>query len=507
MNDIETGTIPQVLATHGFIIHKIKGTSMLPFLNEDTDLVRLVVPKERLRRFDIALYPSQNKGFILHRVLEVKKNYYLIAGDNNAYYEKVPFDKVLAVAEGYYTDGTYIPCDDPAYLGKVEEYCKTPVRKREKLKKPLRLTAEHRYLAHLFRHAVCALPMSEPYDFAGSWESLYRLAVHQKVAAMLYPLVKDTDCPEGIKKHWKQHADMTLRKEILFDAERCALMKLLEEHGIATIPLKGILIKELYPRKGMREFTDNDLLYDTAKRSELLTIMQERGYEMESGATHDIFQKKPVYHFEFHKVLFVKKNPLHRYFSDMWKRATPVAEGKYEHRLSVEDFYLYTLAHAHKHYASAGIGIRFLADIHLMRRAWIDTGDADIAYIERMLNKMYLREFHTLCVTCADSLFSGDLDGADPNQLGQFFSGGAFGSLEQKITSKIASVGRLTYLRERIFIPYDQMVSIYPFLKKCPLLLPFCWMHKVWLVLFTKQKRDHFKAELRLLFRRKNDDD
>lgn len=506
MNRTEKMNIPQVLDACGYLFHTVKGTSMLPFLNEDTDIVRLVPPKGKLKRYDIALYPSQSKdGYVLHRVLKVKKRYYLIAGDNNVFYERIPFDRVIAVAEGYLRDGVYTPFTDPAYLEAIEAYCRTPVHKRTLQKKPFRLTKEQAFLLLLLRAAVCSEPLAKK-DFDGNWELLYRLAQHQQLTAMLWPALSQTACPDPIRKNWKMRADMVLRKEILFDAERTAILSTLEKKGIRTVPLKGILLKTLYPHMGMRDFTDNDLLYDTAHRSELLDVMKERGYALESGATHDAFTKKPVFHFEFHKMLFVKKNPLHRFFRDMLKKAVPVSEGRLEHRLTDEDFYLYTVAHASRHHSSGGIGLRFLADHYLMQRAWLDTGKIDPQTLYKRLNAMGLTAFHELCTRCANSIFTNDEMSGDCAELADFFSGGTFGSLKNSVEKKMKEKGRLAYLRDRIFIPFDQMVSIYPFLKKLPILLPFCWLHKVFGVLFTPRKLSHFKNELKILFKRSDDD-
>ncbi len=508
MNQHETMNVRRTLDTCGYIIHKVKGTSMLPFLNEDTTLVRLVVPTERCKRFDIVLYPSpKGTHYILHRILKVKKNYYLIAGDNNTFYEKVPFDKVIAVAEGYFTEGTYTSCDDSAYRQAVEEYCQTPIRKRPLLRKPFHITRELRFLTELFCHAVLSRPLPEKLSFQGSWSSLYQTALRQQIAALIYPVIAGTDCPEAIRKQWKQYADMTLRKEILFDAERNALLSLLEKERIPTLPLKGILIKELYPKKGMREFTDNDFLYDPEKRDVLLDLMKTRGYTLEPGATHDSFSKKPVYHYEFHKMLFTKKHPLAPFFADVWKKATPVREGSCEHRLSTEEFYLYTVAHAYRHHSAGGIGIRFLADLYLMRRAWIDTGKADDAVIRQKLKKMKLEEFHTLCLECAEDLFANETPVINSEKLGQFLIGGVFGSLENMIAKRMQKEGRFTYLVKRIFLPYDQMASMFPILKKCPILLPCFWFYKVFRVLFTKRKRGYLKKELKVLFKTRRDHD
>lgn len=498
-------TIEQTLDKYGFIIHKVQGTSMLPLLNEDTDLVRLVPVKGKLKKYDLPLYRSpQGTHYILHRILEVKKNYYLICGDNNTFYEKVPFDRVVAVAEGFYKDGKYVTCDDPEYLKYVEKRCEGSVKSREVYKKPIRISAEQRLLLDMLRHAVLDIPYtSKPENI--NWKLFFVLAQKQEIAAMLYPYVKNTDCPTELLIRWKQVADMALRKEILFDAERKAIFAEFEKEKIKYLPLKGIIIKEFYPHKGMRQFTDNDILFDTYRRNDLIAIMKARNYEFESGATHDVFTKKPVYEFEFHKMLFVRDNPLYKHFSDVWENATQESETSFAYHMKHEDFYCYTIAHAYKHFSNGGIGARFLADLFLMHRAWKDSLDLDA--IQKKLTKAKLIDFYNMAANCAVGVFGGNDVTVSDDMIAQFLFGGMFGSMERNIAKKVAEKGRLGYLRRRIFIPYDQMRSIYPILYKLPILLPFCWLAKVFGVLFTKEKLAYFLTELKLLFRKNIVDD
>jgi signal peptidase I len=140
MNDAVT--IKQVLDKEGFIIHKIKGGSMLPLLEEKQDMVRLeaVKEKDKLKKYDVPLFFDKKTGtLVLHRIIKVKKDHYITYGDNRKNYEIVPFDSVLAIAVGFYKKDKYIPCDDPEYLKYVKERCssirkrKLYLRKREKI--------------------------------------------------------------------------------------------------------------------------------------------------------------------------------------------------------------------------------------------------------------------------------------------------------------------------------------------------------------------------------------
>ena len=49
-------TFEEILATQGRLIYKTKGVSMLPMLRQDRDLVHIVPPAGRLKKYDVAFY-------------------------------------------------------------------------------------------------------------------------------------------------------------------------------------------------------------------------------------------------------------------------------------------------------------------------------------------------------------------------------------------------------------------------------------------------------------------
>lgn len=130
---IESVSVKQALAQQGCIIHKIKGVSMLPMLEEGSDLVKLeaVKEKDKLKKFDLILFEREGDGaLVLHRIIKVRKKYYITYGDNCVGYDAVPFKNVLALAVGFYKKDKYVSCDNPQYLEYVEKRCSS-VKNRE----------------------------------------------------------------------------------------------------------------------------------------------------------------------------------------------------------------------------------------------------------------------------------------------------------------------------------------------------------------------------------------
>lgn len=72
----------EILETEGTLVATNSGKSMMPLLREKRDL--MVIEKrgsERLKKYDAVLYKSGGR-YVLHRIIKVRENDYVIVGDN-----------------------------------------------------------------------------------------------------------------------------------------------------------------------------------------------------------------------------------------------------------------------------------------------------------------------------------------------------------------------------------------------------------------------------------------
>ncbi len=119
------GVYEEILEKCGVLICPIRGVSMLPMLEEEKDKVKIVpvARKQGLKKYDLPLYRRENGQYVLHRIIGVRRDGYVICGDNLWRKEKVPFDWILGVAEGFFKDGKYISCQDEKYRSYVKKRC------------------------------------------------------------------------------------------------------------------------------------------------------------------------------------------------------------------------------------------------------------------------------------------------------------------------------------------------------------------------------------------------
>ena len=93
-----------------------RGTSMLPMLRPGVDTVLLEKAPDRLKKNDLPLYIRVDGHFVLHRVVAVRDNKYIMCGDNQwrLEYNIMP-EQILAVAKGFFRGEKYISCNNLAY--------------------------------------------------------------------------------------------------------------------------------------------------------------------------------------------------------------------------------------------------------------------------------------------------------------------------------------------------------------------------------------------------------
>ncbi len=110
-------TYEAYLEEHGSLTYSNVGISMLPLLKQGRDL--FTVRKkgaERCRKYDVVLYRSPPDKYILHRVIAVREQDYVIRGDNCISKEYGITDAdIIGVMTGYVHNGKQHTVEEPAY--------------------------------------------------------------------------------------------------------------------------------------------------------------------------------------------------------------------------------------------------------------------------------------------------------------------------------------------------------------------------------------------------------
>lgn len=81
-------TFEDVIQKNGRLIYTNVGDSMLPFIREKRDLLIIEKkPEDRLKKYDVPLYKRSSGQYVLHRILKVRTDDYVVCGDNRVHKE------------------------------------------------------------------------------------------------------------------------------------------------------------------------------------------------------------------------------------------------------------------------------------------------------------------------------------------------------------------------------------------------------------------------------------
>ncbi len=260
----------------------------------------------------------------------------------------------------------------------------------------------------------------------------------------------------------------------------------LETAKIPFIPLKGAVIRDLYPEPWMRTSCDIDVLvHENDLERAIAVLVEDLGYKAdEKKEYHDVsLYSDGGVHLELHFNIKEDIELLDAVLERVWEYAKPAHEGAQRHILSKEFFVYHTLAHASYHFVSGGCGIRPFLDLWLLNR------DRDYDH-EETLNLCKMSEiegFFAAAEALSEVWFlKKEHDGLTERMEKYLLRGGVYGAEESFIAARQQKRGgKLGYAGSRIFVSYDHLKLKYPDLKS-PALMPFYQVRR-WVEVFKKK--------------------
>lgn len=117
--------IEEVLEQEGVYVSTIAGVSMYPMLRNRRDTIVVEPYEGRLKKYDVPLYKVGN-NYVLHRIIEVLPDSYVIRGDNciNKEYGITDQD-ILGVLTAFHRDGKEVNMSGIGYKAYVFFWCHT----------------------------------------------------------------------------------------------------------------------------------------------------------------------------------------------------------------------------------------------------------------------------------------------------------------------------------------------------------------------------------------------
>lgn len=118
-------TYERELAEKGILTYITKGRSMRPFLRSGEDLVQIEAKKDsRFRKYDAVLYRRPDGKYVLHRIVKVLADSYIICGDNCWQLERgITDSQILGVLSGVIRKGKKLDVNSRGYRLLVRLWC------------------------------------------------------------------------------------------------------------------------------------------------------------------------------------------------------------------------------------------------------------------------------------------------------------------------------------------------------------------------------------------------
>lgn len=350
----------------------------------------------------------------------------------------------------------------------------------------------------LIRSAITKEPaiISQDFDF----ESAYSIGISHQIVSLLYYGIRNSGIilPAAIKKKFFRTTVQMIVQSENQKMEIDKIFETFEQSGIQYMPLKGTVLKEIYPSSDIRTMGDADILIRTDQYTLIRSLMIELGYIEITESDHElIWDKQGLLLAELHKRLIPSYNKdYYAYFGDGWRLAQPIDEKSFRYKLSDEDQFVYLFTHFAKHYRDAGIGIKHAVDLWIYLRHY---PDLDFQYIEAELTKLQLLPFYKNVRRLLRVWFEDEKSDEITELLSSvIFKSGVYGTHESHIASEtvkaVKSTGSVRKAGIRklwniMFLDFNSMCKKYPILRTVPVLLPMMWPVRLLGILLFKRDR------------------
>lgn len=329
------------------------------------------------------------------------------------------------------------------------------------------------------------------------WNKLVGLAKSQGVLSCVAFYVEKIDREARPSEEITLFLKQYLLKSALVSAEQLKaiddMQNALEKAGVYSVRLKGSCTKQRYSNDVLRAMGDIDILYKPEQHKLFRSVLEnELGYgNFQEGRKNDTYSKAPNLCIEAHRQLVSSESFFCDYYKSVWERCVQADGYNYRYEMTIEDEYIFNIIHLLEHFRHGGIGVRFIMDIFVYEHKKMN-----FEYVEKVLSSFNLLDFYGNIKKLSKCWFEGEQPNELTDELSRYiFSGGVFGSKEHSKNLAVSKGGRLAFLKRVCFPEYDDMVSMFPWLKGKKILLPAAWLIRAFKSIIFRRRNVKFQFE------------
>ena len=291
----------------------------------------------------------------------------------------------------------------------------------------------------------------------------------------------------------------TMKQAVTQEHEGERVLEALSGAGFDCIGLKGWEQRKKYPDKLMRQMADLDILVRPYEYGKIKKTMLDLGYSAgaESSWKHDNFSLNEI-NVEMHKRLTDDSAAIRKWERSVWDRATRVSGSVYS--MTDEDFYIFHFIHLYKDFMNGSLGLRRIVDTWLLGKQELDR-----EFINAFFEQIGITGFHDKMVGLSQACM-GEAEMCPDYEtlLDHAFKYGIYGSGKTYKAGRIVSMssgsvasGKIRSFISAIFLPFGRMKAQFPILDRWPILLPFCWIKRIFGYLKGDRRASRAKLDYR----------
>lgn len=279
------------------------------------------------------------------------------------------------------------------------------------------------------------------------------------------------------------------RHQIIVDTNQLVELEKLEnafeKNNIDMLLLKGSYLKFMYPATYYRYMGDIDTFVRLEDFERAHSVLAKLSYKMDSDGGKDrIYIKDPYIFLEQHHNLVEQDlTKVNKYFENIWQRSGLKKGYSHIYLMTPEDIYIHLISHAVHHFYYAGIAPRIFLDFYVFLEK--NKEKLNMQYVHSVLQDFGYLQFSKKVVELSYRWFSENGSGiSKDNKLDLFVAScGNFGQIEHNVGIRSANMtangknpSKVKFILKQIFPPFNRIASVFPVLKKLPVLLPVLWV-------------------------------
>lgn len=376
------------------------------------------------------------------------------------------------------------------------------------------------YIIKNLNYSLRGKKMDIPLNTNINWNEVIEECRQHQISSLVYSGISKESL-KNIDKNtldkWKRETFMSGVYQINHIKQVSNVLSTLNTNNIPVIVLKGLVVRDLYPKSELRTMGDADILVHENDLDNVVNILQEEGYiEHGRNAFHIEFSRGNS-HIEVHWTLANEEmfDGIVEFKDETWERAIDVNVGESK-SLSMcdEDLLLYCCIHMAKHFINSGFGIRQVCDVLLLveKRGQHIDWDSFVNRTKRSGVYKFTMSIFAICnklfeISIPDELKEGFVEFNDKyldELIDLIWANGVHGKknkadIRVKQLMKVEDNKKDSWIR-RIKVMYfptgEGLAERYSYAKKNKTLLPIAWIHRILNAIFRQDYSIYDKVKI-----------